>query len=147
MITKKHLEVTSIYIVGVIIIIFGLYMFFTKTSFGIISNSFYVMAGGLVISGVGSAYGRKKLMNPRFRKQIEDEIKRKAEEKKRRKREKEESRKKAERNKEKGRPKEAEETGLQKGKVIKVLVCPFCGEENKYTAKFCDECGKRLRPR
>ena len=30
--------------------------------------------------------------------------------------------------------------------VVKVMVCTSCGEENKMTAKFCDNCGKKMRP-
>jgi type IV secretory pathway VirB10-like protein len=32
------------------------------------------------------------------------------------------------------------------GGVVKIIICPSCGEENKYTAKFCDNCGKKMRP-
>lgn len=30
-------------------------------------------------------------------------------------------------------------------KVIKMILCSHCGEGNKYTAKFCDKCGKMLK--
>ncbi|UCD07898.1 MAG: zinc-ribbon domain-containing protein [Candidatus Aenigmatarchaeota archaeon] len=32
-------------------------------------------------------------------------------------------------------------------KVVKVLVCPKCGSENQVTDMFCFSCGKKLRPK
>ncbi len=152
----KYLKVTGLYIIGVIVIICGLYIFFTESSPDMICNSFYVMFGGLVVSGIGSVYGRKKLRNPDFRKALKEEKKQKK--LKEREREKERLRKAKEKEIKKqakvtpepataAAPAESAAVEAPVGGVIKVIICPHCGEENRYTARFCDKCGKRLRPK
>ena len=173
MTAARYLKATGIFILGAIVIVYGLYTFFTESSTETMNNSFYIMVIGLLVSGIGSRYGHKKLRSPEFRKAVDEERK----EKDLRKREKEMERKKQA--KEKKREEEANKKELSKqadrieekkdakpvpsekeeqvkgaapdeppkGGVIKILICPFCGEENKYTAIFCDRCGKRLRPK
>ena len=36
------------------------------------------------------------------------------------------------------------EKKLEKEKIVKVIICPGCKNENKENAKFCDSCGKKL---
>jgi|GEM_PF-1230237 len=92
-----------------------------------------------------------------LKKEEADEVKRLEEEKKKEAaRKAEEQKKLEEQKKEKERAlKDAKEIESElkeekpkspSGKVVKVIVCPDCGEENKYTAKFCDNCGRKMRP-
>lgn len=197
---KKIIKLSAIYIIGIVVILYGLYSFFSQGTQEIMSESFYIMFGGLVVTTVGSIYGHSKIAGPgtprgievkkeaitkkqqgsknrleEIRKMQEEENKKleeliKSEEELKKQLEKsrkdeteeiERERKDAERhlketaklaqdqgnsikntNKDSNKPKE--ET---KGKVVtKILICSDCGEENKYQAKFCDNCGKKLRP-
>ena len=78
MVAAKYIKATGIFIIGVAIIVIGLYMFFTNTNFdiaGLNGNSFYVMAAGLAISGIGSRHGHQKIRSPEFKQVIENEMK------------------------------------------------------------------------
>jgi type IV secretory pathway VirB10-like protein len=81
-----------------------------------------------------------------LKREEEKELKRIEEERKREEKRRQEELKKAQKTKDE--PAKAVEAAASapSGGVVKIMVCPSCGEENKYTAKFCDNCGKKLRP-
>ncbi len=155
MVWAHYAKVTTLYFIGVAVVIFGLYIFLTGELYSQ-TESFYFMSAGLAVSGVGSRYGHKHLRDPRFQKKAEQirkeaEKKRKQEEKDKdaKRKEEEKVRKEQEKQSEKEAIKvqEKKEPEPERGtKVVKIVICPDCGEENKYTAKFCDNCGRKLRP-
>ncbi|MBM3304213.1 MAG: hypothetical protein FJY76_03875 [Candidatus Aenigmarchaeota archaeon] len=140
MAAARYLKAAFIYMIGIVLIAIGLVMFFASPLPNVMSTSFYVMYMGLAVSVIGGVYGKKKLRSP--------ELKKPGPPRKwpwRR-----EGRKKTP----EAPPKEAKsepkfvEKKVEEDKnvrIVKVLVCPYCGEENKYNAVFCDECGRKLR--
>ncbi|RLI97225.1 MAG: hypothetical protein DRO99_03295 [Candidatus Aenigmatarchaeota archaeon] len=131
----QYVKATGLFIAGIAVILYGLYAFFSMPTS--MNDSIFVMIAGLVVAAIGSIHGHKTLRNPAFKKMLEEERKRREKEKEERKK------RRLERKKKKS---EANDGKDDKG-VVKVIICPFCGEENKYSAVFCDECGKRLRPK
>jgi len=126
------LKATCIYIIGIIIIAYGLIMFLTSPPSSMMSTSFYLMYIGLAVSIIGGVYGKRRLKGPYARKagprrwpwqrKCGNEAPSKKAEHAERKVEQEKN-----------------------VKVVKILICPSCGEENKYNAVFCDRCGRKIR--
>lgn len=166
----RYARVMAVYLIGLIMIIAGVYIFLEGSSPEMMSNSFYLMLAGLAVAVVGSSYGRRRIHNPRFKEAIEHD-KKKGDLKRL-----EKVRKRAEKRIGKGRkaepkygPEKVAPAQSQPYKpayqpyqpyaapsqpvaapttgVIKIVICPHCGEENKSDAMFCDKCGRRLRPR
>ena len=193
----RAIKLTGVYIIGVIIIAYGIYSFMTGTTPQVVNNPFYLMFGGLIVTTAGSIYGHSRIAGPGTARAEEDKIKATVEDKKAvskhleelKKLEEEEKKRMQElaaeeekekkkldeirENEEKERleaekaaaaqkkkqdkpeakkpepaaeTKETKEAKKPASEPIKIIICPSCGEENKYTAKFCDNCGKKLRP-
>ncbi len=172
-----YLRAGWLYIVGIIVIIIGLYIFFTMGFLDtkMMPNAFYVMFFGFSLSVVGGVHGRRMIKSHQFRNNLQakkegkeeelEELEESIMEKKPKKKETVEeeleegiSKKKP---KMKIRPKASKAPTkplprimpgpsapkIEPEKVIKIIVCPQCGEESKYSAVFCDKCGNRLRPK
>ncbi len=174
---RKYARAVSIYVAGIVVIVIGLYLLMRAESFQdsfMFSNSFIVMMVGFAITVFGGVHGRHSIMKMKLG--IEDMPKppRPDEQKKQESAEDEtrkaieqlikESEVRAEQIPAKIKPAKDEppapdepeppeseatepEPPVAKATVVKVLMCPNCGEENKYTANFCDKCGKKLRVR
>lgn len=152
----SYLRAAWLYIIGIIFIIIGLYIFFAigLLDTSMMPNAFYVMFFGFAISVFGGVYGRHVIKSPEFRESLQAEEEGGTDEEKREMEELEESIM-GEKPKKKAPPKPPkppQKTPKPPGqvakpeRVIKIIVCPRCGEENKYAAVFCDKCGNRLRP-
>jgi len=128
-----YLKAAGIYLAGIVIIACGLILFFNNPSSSITSTSFCVMFIGLAVSMVGGVYGKKRLRSQGSRKPgppIKWPWQRRGK-KQASTRETRYAEKKVETEKD--------------VRVVKVLICPFCSEENKYNAVFCYKCGRKLR--
>ncbi len=160
---ELFLKAAWLFIVGVAVAIAGVYTLLYMPE--IESGSFLIMLIGLFFTGAGSIYGKRKMRGDYYMTSEEPEIAKKekpkplsapseltgAEE------ESEEFLEEAEQAEEQRveSPKiETQKPALQTVqkppeeehvKVVKVLVCPKCGSENKETDKFCYNCGKKLR--
>ena len=146
-----YLKAGWLYIVGVIVVIVGLYMLFAMALYDLleISNAFYVMFFGFAISIFGGIRGKKIIRSPEFRDRLKKERKKKKEKEIEKVKEEALGRTKAEKIEGEilGYPEAPSVPETSGENVIKVIICPHCGEENKYTARFCNECGKPLRPK
>jgi len=62
----QYLKVLWIFLFGVILVLYGVYMLFVFGEVGLstMGSSFWVMLIGLLLTGVGSIYGKKKLQDP-----------------------------------------------------------------------------------
>lgn len=62
----QYLRVLWIFIFGFILVLYGVYMLFSfgEVGFYTMGASFWVMLIGLLLTGVGSIYGKKKLHDP-----------------------------------------------------------------------------------
>jgi len=60
----KYIRLMVIYIIGVVVIGYGLFSFLIGTTADDTSNSFYMMFSGLVVATAGSIYGHNKIAGP-----------------------------------------------------------------------------------
>ncbi len=132
------LKVAWLFIIGFLIIVYGFYKLYqlgfpyTEPT-GEYSNIFMIMFAGLAVSGIGAAYGRRKLKKQYSGKLEVTEISP---------------------SEEAATPQipaapaktteKTEKTAAKPSEKTKSLVCQKCGEENPPKAKFCEECGSRL---
>lgn len=152
-----YIKAAWLYIIGVAVIIIGLYMFFTAgiSSTESIQNAFYLMFSGFAVSMFGGVYGRRVIKSPDFRNAIKADMERREAELKQKAAAEMESKTAVQQVEAKpampaayAKPQAPQATAAEPAAgPIKVIICPHCGEENKYAAVFCDECGKRLRPK
>lgn len=146
-----------LFIVGVIVAVIGVYMLLMVPEIG--SNSFIIMLIGLFFTGAGSIYGKRRLRGEYYMATEERDIVKKEKPKPVDRPgeagESEEFLEEAEQAEEKrteapeietSKPRlEATGEPEEHVRVIKVLLCPKCGTENKETDIFCYNCGKKLR--
>jgi len=64
--TIQYLKVLWIFVFGMILVLYGVYMLIAFGAVGLytMGSSFWVMLIGLLLTGVGSIYGKKKLLDP-----------------------------------------------------------------------------------
>ena len=127
------LRASWVFLIGVLIIAYGFYKLyelgfpFTEPS-GEYSEIFQIMFLGLAVSGVGAAYGKRRL-----RREYESVVSTASIESP-----------KAPEKEIKEAPKEEEKKPVKAPGRQDIAVCSKCGEENPKKAKFCEECGAKL---
>jgi hypothetical protein len=62
----QYVRVLWIFLFGMVIVLYGVYMLFVFGEVGLytLGSSFWVMLIGLLLTGVGSIYGKRKLQDP-----------------------------------------------------------------------------------
>jgi ribosomal protein L40E len=151
----KYLSIIGLFVVGIIIVIAGVYYFITSPA-----NTFEYQLGiilmlvGLLVTGVGAIRGKRTMRSVGYFADYPPEAPPRS-----------------------ARPAPAQpmpapeapsqppaprptpsvpatqpaKAGTKPAKapekVVKVLVCPKCGSENQVTDMFCFNCGKKLRPK
>ncbi len=62
----QYIKVLWIFLFGMVIVLYGVYVLFVFGEVGLytLGSSFWVMLIGLLLTGVGSIYGKKKLQDP-----------------------------------------------------------------------------------
>ncbi len=62
----QYLKVLWIFLFGMVIVLYGVYVLFVFGAVGLytLGSSFWVMLIGLLLTGVGSIYGKKKMQDP-----------------------------------------------------------------------------------
>ncbi len=152
----KYLSIIGLFVIGVIIVIFGVYYFLTSAvesfeyQLGIV-----LMLIGLLVTGVGAIKGKRTMRSVGYFAQYPPGTPyrpvRPATSQ-----EKPDPESSAQPHAPRPTP-SAPATQPAKAspaksakaaeKVVKVLVCPKCGSENQVTDMFCFNCGKKLRPK
>ena len=155
----KYTSVIGLFIAGVAVVIVGIYFFITQGS-----DPFYfqmasvIVIIGLLVVGIGAIKGRRTMRSvgyfaeyppERHARLVQSVTERKSEELGRT----EDSVTEAQGSGPSVRPTPSEPASAQPAKqspgkevkVVRVLVCPKCGSDNKETDTYCYSCGKKLK--
>lgn len=137
---KRYLLVIWMYIIGVIIVLIGLYTLFTSPG----PSTFLIMILGLGIACIGTIRG-KRLMASGVLKNIPKTPVKKTKSKKIEESIIEEVPEEFLRETEGIIASETELEEEEKPRIVKVLICPKCSTENNEENIYCYKCGKKLK--